>query len=824
MNWALSKLDRFSIVSNSDAHSPDKIGREATILDMEPSFSSLRRALDLPGGIVSTVEFFPQEGKYHFDGHRKCDVRLNPAEAREAGGLCPVCGKALTRGVMSRVMELADRPVDEEAPCPGSAEKTNRRPYHSLIPLREIIAEILGASAESKKTALAYHCLIERAGSEFSILMDRDLKELERFSVPGLSGELLAGALGRMRNGEVSVSAGYDGEYGLIRVFAGTPPWHRGEDLFGDSAAPPAGPDRGAKKSRRPVETPPAAGPPAGGPAPLPPARDRGAGPFVPDALQEEVLASTNNYGLIAAGPGTGKTATLAAKIARLIGGGLEPSSILALSFTVKAAAELGERIAGLLKSGPPDAAGPSGGPVTATFHSFCASVLREESVAAGLDGDFSIVDEEERDEILKILCEKTGGKTKKVRPRRLGLYLEERKRYCLLPGERAFEAAGLPETDPAGYPEPVPELESLYAGYRRLLKERGLLDFDDLVSGAARLFALRAEILAKYRRRFARIFVDEYQDINAAQYALIKFLAPAGSPAGEPATPGLWVIGDPNQAIYGFRGSDNRFIRRFREEYPGAAFFKMIRSFRCAEPIIAAAGQLTGAGLEAVPGGGGTVSLYRTGYPTDKSEAEGIARTISALIGGASFFAKDSVRDNGGESTDTSLDNIGPSDCAVLVRAAALAGPLIKALGDHGIPCEFSGGPRRGAEETEVPDSEVLAALRTQKVRIMTIHASKGLEFDQVFVAGLEEGLLPFTLYDTEEAPCDIEEERRILYVAMTRARRGLRLSWAASRVFNNRKLVSPPSRFLSELERIIPLAASGLRPAARDPQMNLF
>jgi uncharacterized protein (TIGR00375 family) len=839
MNWALSRLDAFSIVSNSDAHSPDKIGREATIFEMELSFSSLRKALAHAGGIVSTVEFFPQEGKYHYDGHRKCDVCLDPAEAVQARGVCPVCGKALTRGVMSRVMELADRPVDEEAPCPPGSGGTNRRPYHSLIPLREIIGEILKTGASSKKAGAAYNYLIEKGGSEFAILMDKDTKELERLSAPGLSGELLARAVGRMRSGDVSVQAGYDGEYGVVRVFEGAPAGDTGEGLFGDFAegagtvpvSLPAGAEKKAKKTGR---------------VPVLPGRqkrsaaDRSAGTketspaLVPDAVQEKAVSSTDKYGLIIAGPGTGKTATLAAKIARLISGGTEPPSILAVSFTVKAAAELRDRIAGLLKSGGPGE--PEGGaresPLTATFHSFCASVLREEQGAAGLDKDFAVLGEEDRDELLKAVCESAGKGSPKVRPRRLGLYIEERKRYCLLPGETAFESACLQEAGAAAYPEPVPELETLYAGYRRLLKEKVLLDFDDLVSGTVRLFTLRPEALAKYRRRFKYIFVDEYQDINLAQYMLIKLLAPSGSADA----PGLWVIGDPNQAIYGFRGSDNRFIRRFRDEYPGAACFEMIRSFRCAQPIIAAAGRLTGAGLEGVSGAGGTVSLYRTAYPTDKSEAEGIARTIAALIGGASFFAMDSM-DAGQDSMDAGRDSgaageehgkdavsLGPSDCAVLVRAAALAEPVIKALNDHGIPYDFSGDPSRGAGETEVPGSKVLAALRTQGVKVMTIHASKGLEFDQVFVAGLEEGILPFTLYDREEAACDIEEERRLLYVAMTRARHGLWLSWAASRLFTGRKLASPPSRFLSELEHIIPLADKARRPFRKDPQMNLF
>ncbi|MDR2111165.1 MAG: endonuclease Q family protein, partial [Spirochaetaceae bacterium] len=141
MNWALSALDKFSVISNSDAHSPDKLGREATVFDMDLSYASLAAALWRRGGgaeIIETVEFFPQEGKYHYDGHRKCGRWLTPEEAAAAGGICPVCGRPLTRGVMGRVMELADRPVDETQAPPDRPGGGNRRPYRSLIPLREL--------------------------------------------------------------------------------------------------------------------------------------------------------------------------------------------------------------------------------------------------------------------------------------------------------------------------------------------------------------------------------------------------------------------------------------------------------------------------------------------------------------------------------------------------------------------------------------------------------------------------------------------------------------------------------------------------------------
>jgi superfamily I DNA/RNA helicase len=352
-----------------------------------------------------------------------------------------------------------------------------------------------------------------------------------------------------------------------------------------------------------------------------------------------------------------------------------------------------------------------------------------------------------------------------------------------------------------------------------------------------------------------------------------------------------LWVIGDPNQAIYGFRGSDKRFIDRFVKEYPGAVRLELLKSFRCAGPILKAAGRLAGAELTSAAAERGKVSLFRREYPSDKSEAEGIARTIAALLGGASFFALDSGAAGDGQG------GAAPEDCAVLVRAASLTGSIARALRDHGIPFELSGqtlwweetpvkdlldfiweqgknGEKsaRGTRSAPDPAGQILAAWEAlindrrlkgyekeapepvaqlarlaglfgslpaltdalaggagipdagaSGVRLMTIHASKGLEFDYVFTAGLEEGILPFTLYDHGEDAADIDEERRLLYVAMTRARQGLWLSTARSRSFRGRMLSCPPSRFLSELEDLIPLE-SEKRPPKRNYQPLLF
>jgi uncharacterized protein (TIGR00375 family) len=697
MNWALGSLDGFSVISNSDAHSPDKLGREATVFDMEMSYPGLCSALrgaqaagpGGPGsrpGILETIEFFPQEGKYHYDGHRICGIRVSPAEAAAAGGICPVCGKALTRGVMGRVLELADRPVNEEEPCPRDSAGTNRRPYRSLIPLREILSELLGCGGASKKVDAAYHSLISSGGTELSILADLNEGEIEKLKAPGLSGELLAQAIGRMRSGRVAISPGYDGEYGVIRVFSTGEPLGPDETGLFDLPAGPAGGEspaakvqpgavkaaarRGKRQSKGAVPGAPA----LQTAAPVVPVASALRQPFVPDSGQERVIACNGRRALVVAGPGAGKTAVLAAKAARLIQEGAAPSSILAVSFTVKAAAELRERITGF--------AGPAAeGVRVSTFHAFCASLLREEG--KDLVPDFTILGEKEKEKILREIC--GGSRRGGTSPGSLGSYIEERKRYLLLPGETS-PSLGIDKivSCTGQIPPPVPELEALYNIYRERLKDLHLADYEDLIAGAVRLLASRKETLEALRRRFRHFFVDEYQDINFSQYVLVRLLVPSCTEDGENEGAALWVIGDPNQAIYGFRGSDKRFIDRFAEDYPGAIRLELLRSFRCAGSILKAAGRLADTRLTSAAGEGGPVSLFRREYPSDRSEAEGIARTIAALLGGASFFALDSGAAGDGESA--------PGDCAVLVRAAALAVPVVKALRDHGIPCEISG------------------------------------------------------------------------------------------------------------------------------------
>jgi DNA helicase-2/ATP-dependent DNA helicase PcrA len=1018
MNWAVSSLDRFGIISNSDAHSPEKLGREATIFEMEPSFAGLAEALSgggPAGRIAETIEFFPQEGKYHYDGHRACGVVLSPTESLAHKGLCPVCGKPLTHGVMRRVAELADRPVDETASCPQDYAGTNRRPYRSLIPLPELLAELFGTGSGSKKVAAAYGSLVERAGCEFSLLLDRSESEIESMGTFGVSGELLAMAIGRMRSGQVSIKPGYDGEYGVIHAFA-PGEWiepkakgglfedeinaeapraadnfnpsrrvsvRRSQEPHAASGAEPRSEKSASEKAAKAACTLDAVSASASENAPVPQvaessaqvggATKRNALPrdstlhpasslvsavvpatapaaFSLDAAQEAAVNHPGGPALIVAGPGTGKTAVLALRIARLVQGGFDPSSILAITFTNKAAAELRERIKKTIGEAS------TARLTSTTFHAFCLSVLREHAAEAGLAPGFTVLAEEEKEAFLKSAALNTrGGAGDGSRSvRRLAAYIEARKRFLLLPGDRMPRLGpaapeGLAELAAAlGVPPFDADLDAAYAHYRSALKEAHALDFDDLVAGTVRLLAAKPEMLSAYRSRFRAIFVDEYQDVNFAQYALIRLLAPNPIAAHTQfMSPDICVIGDPNQAIYGFRGSDRRFIERFLTDYPGATVYRLVRSFRCAQGIIGAAGRLVGAELG---GSGNAVALSRCEFPTEASEAEGIAREIDRLIGGTRFFAIDSgvtgfsKNAHDAPQEGQTLSSLG--ECAILVRAAALAPPIEKALLDHGIPYRFIGDKPWWEEE---PARSVLSLLRAavrpdaqrgrgdnpqqrpltaekalrerlselspaeavraaidlvgphasdatattskpalaghesslerlvaqaslyadvtsflddlalgspqdgyeahgERVSLMTMHAAKGLEFDYVFVAGLEEGILPFTLFEArgsvDQGKKDdggtsaerggqgvattvdqrIEEERRLLYVAMTRARVGLYLSWARSRRFLGRRLSLAPSRFLAQIEDLVPMVEHTTPKKPKDLQPELF
>ncbi len=209
MNWRLSALDRITLISNSDAHSGPKLGREANVFDTEISYQAIAEAIKSknPQKFLYTIEFFPQEGKYHYDGHRKCELSLSPQESKKYNNICPRCGKPLTIGVLNRVDSLADRPK--------GFKPENAIPFKSLVPLGEIIAEAEGVLSGAKQVEQEYNNLIEKLGSEFKILLDVSRKELEAATLPEIAEGIM-----RVREGKVYIEPGFDGVFGKVRIFS----------------------------------------------------------------------------------------------------------------------------------------------------------------------------------------------------------------------------------------------------------------------------------------------------------------------------------------------------------------------------------------------------------------------------------------------------------------------------------------------------------------------------------------------------------------------------------------------------------------------------
>jgi DNA helicase-2/ATP-dependent DNA helicase PcrA len=619
MNWRVSQLDRFTLVSNSDAHSPPMLGREACAFDTDLDYFALRRALETGEGFGGTVEFFPEEGKYHLDGHRACGVRLEPPETRRLEGRCPACGKPLTVGVMHRVEELADLPED----CPPRPV-----PFRSLVQLPEILGELQGVGPKSRAVEAAAARLTAKLGPEIDILERLPLEDVER-----AGGSLLREALSRLRAGIVHRDAGYDGEYGVIRLFAP-------EEIRGRSVVAPLFEPSPPRPSSPVPSRPPSPGEEGERPK-LPssslPVREgggngrEGAGGVRPllDPEQRAAVEHVDGPLLIVAGPGTGKTRTLTHRIAYLIAErGVKPEQCLAVTFSRRAAAELEERLAALLPPG-------SRQPLVATFHGLGLMILREHEAAAGLAAGFRVATPAERVEIVGELCGLKGAKA-----------------------ERLLETVGEVR---CGRKEDE-ELAGRIAAYETALTERELVDFDDLLLKPLALLRARPDLAEDYRQRFPWISVDEYQDVDPLQSAFLCLLAPPGA--------NLCAIGDPDQSIYGFRGADVGIFLHFRADYPEARVVHLTRNYRSTRILVEAAGQairptslVPGRRLVAVRDGG------RPGEPaarivvqraaSERAEAELVVHTLERLVGGTSYFSFDSGRVGDGETPHLSFADV---------------------------------------------------------------------------------------------------------------------------------------------------------------------
>jgi DNA helicase-2/ATP-dependent DNA helicase PcrA len=877
MNWMCSSLDAYRLVSNSDAHSPPMLGREATTFTANMDYFSMAAALRTGDGLAGTIEFYPEEGKYHLDGHRKCGIRFEPEQTRERDGVCPECHKPLTVGVLHRVAELADRP-DGYRPA-GAAS------FDNLVQLPEIVGEILSVGPRSKSVNRLIDRLVAACGPELSILQRVPTDDLAR-----IGGSALGEAIGRLRRGEVVVDAGYDGEYGTVRLF-GPGELDRAEALFDVPRPAPTAPaeNNRAEESVPPAET--TAGGLGGAGVDHDPGPDDGTGgpaAGLLDGLDDEqraaVTAPAGQPLMIVAGPGTGKTRTLTRRIAHQAAAGpLPPERFLAVTFTRRAAGEMRDRLRALARLAVPGGSGDPGEFTVTTFHGLALRLLTEHPEQAGLDPDTRVADEAAR---LAAATEVAGS---------------ERDGRRLL----AVLSAGSPDGDPASSGRTA-DLEADRAAFRAALAALGLLDVDELIGRAVRLLTEHPDVLAAVRERWPRISVDEYQDVDQRQYDLLRLLAGPGH--------GLTVIGDPDQAIYRFRGADVGFFLRFGPDYPSARTVRLTRNYRSSPGVVSAAVQaiapttlIPGRELVAMrpparPATGPAVVLHEAG--SEQSEGSWIAAEIDRLVGGTSFHSLDSGRVDSRQRSTT----LGLSDIAVLYRTDAQTPPLLQALNRAGLPYQKGSHDRlgrrpgvrevvrelrlddpagagegpagagddvgagvarrlraavgrltgpsslvRGGEAVDIlAAGEVLAPLarrcgddleqflteialggeadahdpRADAVTLLTLHAAKGLEFEVVFLAGCERGLLPLWWPDAgtdEEA-----EERRLLFVGMTRARSRLLLSYAARR---GRGGADPdasgragPSPFLAAIDPGLLTRAEPVKRPAPDRQLRLL
>ena len=800
MNRRVPMLDGYTLVSDSDAHSPAKLGRESNLISAELSYPALKRALETGDGFEGTLEFYPEEGKYHLDGHRNCGLRLTPQETEKYGGKCPVCGKKITIGVLHRLEQLASRPED--------FVPENAKHFEHLMPLPEVIGASLGISAAGSKAGQIYIGMLRQLGTEAQILREVSLGDIR---IAG--GSRIAEGIRRLREGRVIRNAGFDGEYGKIVLFTpGELKNASGQLSFLDEIAADVTvsaqtytPKKGesaekAAETEREEEVPPRRG---------------------LNAVQEAAVQSEAAVTAVIAGPGTGKTFTLTERIARLVEQGVKPEDICAVTFTVRAAEEMRRRLRARVKRADKITVG--------TFHSICYSMLKGETALA------------ERALQLKLAGEAVASLGLTCSPRRL---LNDVSAYKSGKGEQT-EGVAL---------------------YCELLRASGTADFDDLLSLA----------LGKEGKTFGWLHVDEFQDVNPVQYELVRKWSRGGK---------LFVIGDPDQAIYSFRGAAAECFAGLKADFPDAAVFRLAESYRSTPQILGCALQAIAANggertLLPVKGGGAPVRVAECA--SELSEGIFVAKEIARMVGGLDMLGR------GREEKVRSFGEI-----AVLARTHRMLRVIGQCLRKEGIPClvsgdrefldapevsgtlaffsvlcdgkesaqaeEFVGGrqnfllarekflpllrarPRRiltewrgymhicspafdkltdAARYADLPEFLRAMQLGTEgdvelsvgntaagAVRLTTLHGAKGLEFPVVFLCGANEKLLPLS----SAGKTDEWEERRLFYVGITRAQEELIITTSGA-----------PSPFLTEI------SADAVREKVSPPpvfrQLSLF
>ncbi|SHE71328.1 TIGR00375 family protein [Fodinibius roseus] len=883
MNWKLSALDRFTLISNSDAHSPSKLGREANLLDTERSYDAMFRAFKTGEGFLGTYEFYPEEGKYHHDGHRKCDISMPPGEARRHHNRCPHCGKPLTVGVLHRVEALADRMK--------SAQPEGAAGYRYIIPLPEVLGEIADVGANTQTVQTKYRRIISTFGNEFSLLHDVPIDDIRQ-----QSGPVLAEAVKRIRQNEVQPRAGYDGVYGVIRVFGpGEIDRIRGQLGFFTERKPA---NHSAKKAAEPD---------------FPcqqQDREPSSGATGLNAGQQLVAEAIRGAVLVKAGPGTGKTHTLIEWLARQTERKkFDASEITAVTFTNKAADEIRRRLRHRV--------GPEAGRVSlGTFHALCWQWLREK-----FDHLSTVYDPSNRKVMLQIIFPELTTTDRKALHEQTGSFLE------------------LENTRESSY-------SSQIRMYREHLWQQGAVDISDLIRRTVETLRDDSCWLSGLRRRCRVMAVDEFQDINPLQYELVKLLGRGQN---------LLAIGDADQAIYGFRGADVSLFFDFTGDFK-AKEVVLRQNYRSTDRILKAATSLIRNNrqhreteLIARSKSKTPITIFEAKNPF--READYILGEIKRYVGGVESLTT-------GRHTD-SAHSYGFGDMAVLFRTNAIGEALFKKFLKAGIPVHFGDGTaflseppftivadmlrlvrhpedrvllsallkdgygwsspqvtsllqalkekhrtlfgqsqpvsslgrsfqedladlrnvyRTVSERTksqeiaeaatyicdhfidnnQLTESQQLkkeallelaaeaegqleyfleqlqlnpytdaGRLKKQAVHLLTFHAAKGLEFPVVFIAAAEDGITPLIRKD---ADTDIDEERRLFYVAMTRAKKKLQVTCSGERSYYGEQQVMKPSRFIGEIpgnikhKRKEGISSPGEPNRLESDQLNLF
>lgn len=645
---------------------------------------------------------------------------------------------------------------------------------------------------------------------------------------------------------------------------------------------------------------------------------------------QRQAVITTSGPVLILAGAGSGKTKTLTHRIAHLVQHeGVWPNEILAVTFTNKAAREMRERLWRLLQAGKlQQNISRSFMPWMGTFHSICVRLLRIDGSAIGIPSNFVVYDESDRQGLIKQAMKQLHITDKQIKASAVSAAISNAKNQLLTPEE--YEAT-------AGYPFEQ-QVASIYSRYETLRHEAGALDFDDLLLEVVRLLRDQPEMRAKWRGQFKHILIDEYQDTNAAQYAIVKSLV------GEERN--ICVVGDDWQSIYSWRGADFTNILNFERDFPGATIIKLEQNYRSTAAILEAAQSVISKNTArtdkklwtAAEGGmpvqvhsvydeaeeafvvasrigtqttmgarqyGDFAVLYRTNAQSFSLERAFLQQRIPyQIVGGVRFYDRKEIKDiiaylrllyqpsdrvsfsrivnvptrGVGEASlekfltwqsDSRQDIIAAlmnseqaSGLVPRTRKALLnLGEIVRSL-QAGVVAEKSpseiietliertgyreyildGTPQ--AEEREanlgvlisdaknyvalsdfLEEAALLSSVDTaedkEKVTLMTIHAAKGLEFPVVFMVGMEEGLFPSSR-SLEAGKAALEEERRLCYVGMTRAREELHLSYASMRLQFGQRSYSMPSRFLGDMGHEVMMATQPSFHSPSDGEWN--